>query len=247
MEAFFMEQILVILLSILCILTVIGLVFLVKYIKTSNQSAASLGQKQMELISKLNDKIDGINQTSVLIQNESKYNELMPLIYQQINKLEGYINDFQFENQKGYHAINLVTSKINLLQKELFNKIKFTSEDEFRANQLIESKKIITQKAVVLLLDYTVNTIASIHEMVELASIPQAKKQLVYKVFSMNFNDSFYDFLKKIGEISRKKIKPVSPDQLNATNILDHQIKSNSISKKTKEILDFRNQSLTNQ
>ena len=83
-----MEITLVILLSIIALLLVIGLIVLVKYIKASNLSNNTINKRQLEVINKLNEKIDAINQTSINVQNESKYNELMPLIYQQINKMD---------------------------------------------------------------------------------------------------------------------------------------------------------------
>jgi len=243
--AFFMEIILVILLSIITLLLVVGVVVLVKYIKVSNQSNNTINERQLEVINKLNNKIDVINQTSIHVQNESKYNELMPLIYQQINKMDNYINDFHFENQKGYHAINLVLSKIQLHQKELFNKIKFLTEEEFKANQIIETKKIITQKPVILLLNYTIQSIQSATELINSSQISADKKAFINRIYFLNFNESFYSFLKKIGEVSRKKTKPVSENQINASNILDHQIKAEKISQKTTHILDLKNNSLT--
>lgn len=226
--------------SILFILIVVGLYFIYKQLRTETNLQQEQIKNQQDAMELVREELSLVKKEIQLNSDEMLYNRMVPIIYHQLKRFEEAIALFSFEGQKGKDGINYLIAKIDLKQTEVYSKDRHISEQMFESIKVLELKQLIAYDALADLAFESAKNVNAVRTVLENSTCSIDQKEALKTLFLDNISNRYFQFIKKVLEISRKRMKDVPSEKEMLLFQKETFLKDREVVKNFKVMTDFK-------
>lgn len=217
-----------------------GIFFVYKQLRKETKIQQDYLNHQEESLSLIRQELALVKEELKLNNDEMLYNRMVPVIYNQLKRFEESINLFSFEGLKGGDGINYLMAKINLKQTEVYGTDRHISEKLFESVKAFELKQLIAFDDVAELAFESAKNIQAVRTVLENSNCALSQKVALKTLFLDNISNRYFQFIKKVLEVSRKRISDIPSEKKLALFQKETFIKDRELVKNFKVVIDFK-------
>lgn len=224
----------------LCILLFAGVLFILWQLKKDfkNQEGNLLNQKSE--LNLLRDEVLLNRDESQRAHQEFHFYNLTQVVYKQLERFEKSLEQFEYDNMKGYDAFKYLFVKIELRETEVFNKNKHESVKIFNAVRSFELKELIALETMSHFAYEGVKNTKALQKALQKSKCTQEQANELKDLFVNNLNARYFVFIAKYLDVVKKKISGIPEEYALSLFQKETFLKDHEVAKNLKEILDFK-------
>jgi hypothetical protein len=182
-----------------------------------------------------------INKEEVARGNqEFHFNNITHIVYKQIERFENALNQFEYDNMKGFDAFKYLFVKIELKETEVFNKTKHESIKAFNSFNGYELKELVALETMSYFAFEGAKTIITLKQTLLKSDCTEEQVNQLKALFVNNINARYFIFIDKYLHVIKKKITTISEEHKSSLFQKEMFLKDNEVAKNLKEIIDFK-------
>lgn len=237
-------NIFLIILTLFCFLLLVGIV----YVLWQQTKDAEVYQEnllnQKEELGFLKEEIK-LNKEEIIKGNqEFHFNNLTHIVYKQLERFENSLQQFEYDNMKGFNAFKYLFVKIELRETEVFNKNKHESVKAFNSFRNFELKELIALDTMSYFAFEGARNLTTLKKTLLKSACSEEQVNQLKELFVNNINARYFIFIAKYLEITKLKVTEISEEHKLSLFQKETFLKDNEIGKNLKEILDFKKRKL---
>lgn len=226
--------------AVLFLLVIVGLFYVYKQLRQESGLLKNNLKNQEYHLELMRQELSLVKQELKANNDEMLYNRMVPVIYNQLKRLEDSINQFNFEGQKGKDGINYLLAKIEAKQTEVYGKDRHISEKMFESVKVFELKQLIAYDALADLAFESSKNIHAVKTVLETSTCSLEQKEALKILFLDNISLRYFQFIKKVLEICRKRLKDVPSEKELKLFQKETFLKDRQVAKNFKVVIDFK-------
>lgn len=229
-----------IILSSFCFLLLAGIV----YVLWKQRKDAEIYQQnllsQKEQLDVLRQEIQLNKEETTRSNQEFQFSNLTHIVYKQLERFENALQQFEYDNMKGFNAFKYLFVKIELRESEVFNKNKHESVKAFNSFRNYELKELIALDTMSYFAFEGAKNLTTLKKTLLKSSCTEEQVNQLKDLFVNNINARYFIFIAKYLEVTKLKVTEVPEEH--KLNLFQKEtfLKDNGVGKNLKEILDFK-------
>lgn len=233
-----------IILTSLCFLLLVGIVYVLWQQRKDAEVYQSNLLSQKEQLSFLKDEMQ-LNRGEIIRSNqEFHFSNLTHIVYKQLERFENALQQFEYDNMKGFNAFKYLFVKIELKESEVFNKNKHESVKAFNSFRNYELKELIALDTMSYFAFEGAKNLTTLKKTLVKSSCTEEQVNQLKELFVNNINARYFVFIAKYLEVTKLKVTEIPEEH--KLNLFQKEtfLKDNEVGKNLKEILDFKRRML---
>lgn len=238
-----MQSYLIILTS-LCFLLLAGIVYVLWQQKKDAEVYQQNLLSQKEQLGVLQEEIQ-LNKEEIIKGNqEFHFSNLTHIVYKQLERFEQALQQFEYDNMKGFNAFKYLFVKIELKETEVFNKNKHESVKAFNSFRNYELKELIALDTMSYFAFEGAKNLTTLKKTLLKSPCSEEQVNQLKYLFINNINARYFIFIAKYLEVTKLKITDIPQEQKISVFQKETFLKDHEVGKNLKEILDFKSKTL---
>lgn len=233
-------NIFIIVIAILCALLLAGIVYVLWQQKKAGDVYQQNLLNQKEQLRLLQDEIKGNKEEITRGNQEFHFSNLTHVVYKQLERFENALQQFEYDNMKGFNAFKYLFVKIQLKETEVFNKNKYQTEKAFNSFRNYELKELVALDSMSYFAFEGAKNIATLKKILLKSACSEEQVNQLKELFINNINARYFVFITKYLEVVKKKITDIPEEHKRSLFQKETFLKDHEIGNNLKEILDFK-------